>query len=206
MKRILLTMLLLLSLLAAGCSGPALVEVNTSTDKVVLEEAFTAIKGVMVSNGFDIKEENLAAGYITTTYKKWSYTKQSSGPSGGKGESKRITLRMQLRLTMTKAPDGKINIVLTPGVKQHEQDLDPTFLEAAVDIAKFAMSKSEPAEDLGDDARLEYYEEDDREPGFLTPDDTKIKQTMLKNFLKTANEIAGIAGVAKEQLNFIIVN
>jgi hypothetical protein len=206
MKRFLLTMLPFALLLAAGCSGPALVEMNTFTDKVAMEEAFNAIKSVMVSNGFDIKDENLSAGFLTSTYKKWSYTKQSGGPSGGKGESKRITLRMQLRLTMTKAPDGKINIVLTPGVKQHEQDLDPSFLEVAVDIAKIAMTKTEPETDLGDDARLEYYEEDDREPGFLTQEDKKIKQTMLKTFLKTANEIAGVAGVSKDQLKFIIVN
>ncbi|NUN69785.1 MAG: hypothetical protein HUU02_08760 [Bacteroidetes bacterium] len=206
MKHTLRSLLIMFTAAVIGCSGPALVEVNTSTDKVAMEEAFNAIKGVIVSNGFDIKDENLSAGFITTTYKKWSYTKQSSGPSGGKGESKRITLRMQLRLTMTKAADGKINIVLTPGVKQHEQDLDPSFLEAAVDIAKFAMSKTDPVEDLGDDARLEYFEEDDRESGFLTSDEKKIRQTMLKAFLKTSNEIAGVAGVSKEQLKFIIVN
>lgn len=194
-----------LLLLFVGCSSKALLDVSAATESTQ-EETFNKIKGAMVNNGFDIKDENGEAGYITTTYKKWSFTKQEGGNPGSQIE-KRITLRLQMRAKIGKSPDGKIQITLSPGVKQHIKEIDePSLLGAVVEVAKIALAKPSEEVDLGDDDMLKFYEPKDREIGFFTSDEEKIRIGMLNAFLKTSDEIAAVCGISKEQMKFNIGN
>lgn len=204
--RSLLLPLFLAALLVTGCSSPTMLEMNTVADKVPQEEAFSRIKGVLVSNGFDVKSEDAAAGFITTSYKKWSYTRTEGGPNGGKSKEFKVTLRMQMRVKVVKGADGKTVIQVTPAVKQLEEETETSLLDAAVTVAKLAMGKDNEEVDLGDDAQLTYYKEDDREPGIFTPDEKKTRLTMLKTFLKTSNEIATACELPRENLKYIIGN
>jgi hypothetical protein len=178
-----------------GCgSSKLLFDVTATPENQTYDDTYNKVKAAIVNNGFDVKEEDKDAGFITTTYKKWSYT------SGGI-----VTLRLQIRANVHKLAGGKAQVVLTPGVKEAVKEVaKKSVLETVVEVAKVLLTKTTEEEDLGEDRQLVYYDEKDRDIGFLTSEDKKIKIAMLKTFLKLADDVGNACGLTKDQLKLNI--
>jgi|GEM_PF-2027077 hypothetical protein len=194
-------LLIILATLLIGCGSPrALLNVSVNTKEITREDFLKKIKGVLITNGYEVKEENKEAGFITTNFNKnWSFKS---------GDNEETTLRLQIGANYIQSPDGKIQISLTPIVKEKVVESKSfsfwNVFTAVIDLVGSLISGK--GEDLGVDGVLVWYDEDDRdtESFALRKPETIPRTKMLLSFLKVSDEITVALGLTKDQVKLNI--
>ncbi|MBF0430092.1 MAG: hypothetical protein HQK83_02345 [Fibrobacteria bacterium] len=189
-----------------GCApSRSLVDISGTIEQQSSQETLSKIQAVFISNGFDIVQKDEEAGFLTTSYKKWTY---KSGAGSDEGEET-VILRLQMRATVTTPTEGNIRIVLTPVLKEAiEQEENKSFTESVIDAAVTitkAITKQPTEEDLGEDRTISYYGKKDRKIKFYTPDEKKLEVKILNTILKVSKEVSTTLGISEEQLKLNIV-
>ncbi len=155
-----------------GCGGPqmTLLDVKATTDKLTSEKAYNVVTTVLVDKGFDVKIANKDIGLITTEYKKYGAVESYGNPP--------FDFYLQVKAQIKNRPDGKLQIVLTPLVKEANRLNAAAFTERALVFLSTEEQK-----------------------GYLNA----VKETNLKGqlmFLNIAQGIAEACGIGMEQLEY----
>ena len=160
---------------AALGSGCAAVTKNTvqsfdvKTDRIDSGTAFNRVTGILVDRGFDIKTSNKDAGILTTEYKKFA----------SEGDSPPFDYYLQIKTSMRTASDGRLDVRLTPIVKEQNR------LNAA------AYTEHE----------LEYYTGDPNSVHLIKsmrPGGWRVMGQTL--FMNVVTDVAEVAGVSVEEV------
>jgi len=106
-------MLCILLILTSSCMETryAVLDVKGASDKVKKEEAYNRITMILIDKGFDIKMGNKDLGLITTEYKQFGSI--SGNPP--------FDFYLQIKTTLRDRPDGKLQVVMTPVVKDQNR-------------------------------------------------------------------------------------
>ena len=121
-------LVLFATVLFVGCAAPrmALLDVQATTDNIVVEKAYNNITSVLIEKGFDVKVANKDLGFISTEYKKFGAARLNRVP---------YNFSLQIKSQVKTKPDSKLHIKLTPIVKVVNRanaadfaEIDLTFL------------------------------------------------------------------------------
>lgn len=102
---------LLLSTSSCMMTRHAVLDVKGASDKIKKEEAYNRITMILIDKGFDIKMGNKDLGLITTEYKQF----------GSADGTPPFDFYLQLKSTLRDRPDGKLQVVITPVVKDQNR-------------------------------------------------------------------------------------
>ena len=89
----------------------AVLDIKGASDKVKKEEAYNRITMILIDKGFDIKMGNKDLGLITTEYKQFASL----------GGNPPFDFYLQIKTTLRDRPDGKLQVVMTPIVKDQNR-------------------------------------------------------------------------------------
>lgn len=123
MKSSFVSSLFLLSLFGfVGCSSTvmSLLDVKATSSKITADKAYNSITSILVDKGFDVKIANKDIGLVTTEFKKFGSV--SSGSTA-------FDLFLQIKTQVKNRPDGVLQIVLTPVVKEVNRLNSSAFTE-----------------------------------------------------------------------------
>ncbi len=153
-----------------GCAGPTmtLLDVKATSDKIASDKAFHTITSVLVDKGLDVKVANKDIGLITTEYKQF----------GSVDGNPPFDFYLQVKSQVTNRPDGKLQIKLTPQVKEVNRLNAAAFTERAL-----------------------VFLSDEDQKGYLN----SLKETNLKGQLLFMNVVQGVSealGVSMEELEY----
>ncbi len=153
-----------------GCGGPmmTLLDVKATSDKLTPDKAYNMITSVLVDKGLDVKVANKDIGLITTEYKQF----------GSVDGNPPFDFYLQIKSQVTTRSDGKLQIKLTPQVKEVNRINSSAFTEREL-----------------------VFLSDEDQKGYLN----SIKETNLKGQLLFMNVVQGVSealGVGMEQLEY----
>jgi len=168
LKPILLFLLPLMALI--GCGGPmmTLLDVKATSDKLASDKAYNTITTILVDKGFDVKVANKDIGLITTEYKQF----------GSVDGNPPFDLYLQVKSQITTLPNGKLQVKLTPQVKEVNRLNAAAFTERAL-----------------------VFLSDEEQKGYLNA----YKETNLKGQLLFMNVVQGVSealGIGMEELEY----
>ena len=155
-----------------GCSTTmtTLLDVTATSDKITSDKAYNTITSILVDKGLDIKVANKDIGLITTEYKKFGSVESYGNPP--------FDYFLQIKAQIKNRPNGKLQIVLTPLVKDVNRLNSGAFTEHEL-----------------------YFLTDEQQKGNLDAP----RQTVLKGQLLFMNVVQGVAealGLGMEQLQY----
>ena len=153
-----------------GCSSPrmTLLDVKATSDKLATDKAYNAITSILVDKGFDVKVANKDIGLITTEYKKFGSV--DGDPS--------FDFYLQIKAQATSRPDGKLQVKLTPQVKEVNRLNSAAFTER----------------DL-------VFLSDEEQKGYLNAlEETNLKGQLL--FMNVVQAVSESLGIGMEQLEY----
>jgi len=163
---------ILIALMVVSCGGPAtmLLDVKATSDKITAEKAYNMTTGVLVDKGFDVKVANKDIGLITTEYKKWGAVEPWGQPA--------FDYYLQIKIQIKTRQDGKLQITITPLVKESNRLNAAAFTEHEL-----------------------VFLTDKEQKGYKTD----VQETILKGqnlFLNVVQGIAEALGLGMEQLEY----
>jgi len=97
----------------------AVLDIKGASDKVKKEEAYNRITMILIDKGFDIKMGNKDLGLITTEYKQFA-SYDGTPP---------FDFYLQIKTTLRDRADGKLQVVMTPIVKDQNRLNSAAFNE-----------------------------------------------------------------------------
>ncbi|MDP1966140.1 MAG: hypothetical protein Q8K93_28545 [Reyranella sp.] len=153
-----------------GCGGPimTLLDVKATSDKITVEKAYNTATEILVDKNFDVKVANKDIGLITTEYKKF----------GSVDGEPPFDFYLQIKTQIKTRADGKLQITLTPLVKESNRLNAAAFTEREL-----------------------VFLSDEEQKGYLNA----MKETNLKGQLLFMNVVQGVSealGVGMEQLEY----
>ena len=163
-----LFILLLFSFVGCGSTTMSLLDVKATSTKITSEKAYNTITSILVDKGFDVKVANKDIGLITTEYK--SFGSVDGNPP--------FDFYLQIKSQVTTRPDGKLQIKLTPVVKEANRLNSAAFTER----------------DL-------VFLSDEEQKGYLNAvDETNLKGQLL--FMNVVQGVAEALGIGLEELEY----
>lgn len=156
--------------LLIGCSGQktALMDVKATSDKLTIEKAYNIITQAFIDKGFDIKIGNKDLGLVTTEYKKF----------GSVDGNPPFDFYLQIKAQAKTRQDGKIQITITPVIKESNRLNSAAFTERELTF-------------LSEEEQKKYLDANEK---------TELSGQLL--FLNVVQFIAEAGGLSMEQLEY----
>ena len=117
--RFFLSLIVLFGFVGCSTTMMTLLDVKATSTKITSEKAYNTITSILVDKGFDVKVANKDIGLITTEYKQF----------GSVGGNPPFDLYLQIKSQVNNRPDGKLQIKLTPVVKEVNRLNSAAFTE-----------------------------------------------------------------------------
>ena len=162
----------IMTFVLVGCSGPRtiLLDVKATSDKLTVEKAYNSVTSVLVDKGLDVKIANKDIGLITTEYKQFGSVETYGSPA--------FDFYLQIKTQIKTRSDGKLQITMTPLVKESNRLNSAALLEHEM-----------------------VFLTEEEQKGYLNAE----KETILKGqvlFLNVVRAVAEACGLGMEQLEY----
>ena len=171
MKKLITFLSILSVIFLVGCAGPQikLLSIKATSDKLTVEKAFNSISAILVDKGFDVKVANKDIGLVTTEYKKFGAVEEFGPP---------FDYYLQIKAQVKSTPDGKVQIMMTPIVKEANRLNAAAFTEHEL-----------------------IFIPDDKQKGYLNAQE-KTELTGQLLFLNVVSATAEALGIGMEQIEY----